>query len=227
MGPFETWPHRVPAELAATASSASGGVAEPLSVELPSASSPPVATWAPRSVSGPAPLAPEAVHAQAAPALPEPLPPPPPPAAPAPAPSGTAASTHETRLLPAVLVALVVSLAVAALWVAASVQIGQLLPELAIVVGVASGLVIRRSARRGGVAAAASAIVIALVAIAVGLGLAALAVHSAGQGVTLENGLQTFTSSLLPQLRDEIGVAGAALGVAGVLVAGLLTLRRG
>jgi hypothetical protein len=120
----------------------------------------------------------------------------------------------------------VVSLAVAALWVAAAVQTDALLPELAIVVGLAAGLVIRRSSRRGGVGAAISAIVVALVAIAVGLALAALAVHSADRGVTLQTGIQTFTSSLLPQLRDEVGAAGAALGVAGVLVAGLLTLRR-
>jgi len=195
---------------------------------MPSASPPAAASWAPATVSGPALGAPDVVHPAAFPERPEPLPPPaPPPTRPAPAPSGTAASTHETRLLPAVLVALVVSLAVAALWVAAAVQTDQVLPELAIVVGVASGLVIRRSARRGGFAAAISAVVIALVAIAVGLSLAALAVYSAGQGVTLETGLQTFTSSLLPQLRAEVGVTGAALGVAGVLVAGLLTPSAG
>ncbi len=228
---LDAWPQRgpdAPAALARAPAAAAVAPVVPPPVGMPPASPPVAASWAPRAVSGPAPGAPEAVHPAASPERAEPLPPPPPPpAAAAPSPSGAAASTHETRLLPAVLVALVVSLAVAALWAAAAVQTDQVLPELAIVVGVASGLVIRRSARRGGFAAAVSAIVIALVAIAVGLALAALAVHSAGQGVTLETGLQTYTSSLLPQLRDEVGAAGVALGVAGVLVAGLLTLRRG
>ena len=226
--PLEAWPPPVRSAGAATASPAAAPAAPP-SVGKPSASPPPAASWSTVTIPGPAPVAPDAVHTPASPEFPEPPPPPPPPppaAGPAASPSTTATSTHETRLLPAVLVALVVSLAVAALWVAAAVQTDQVLPELAIVVGVASGLVIRRSARRGGFGAALSAVVIALVAIAVGLALAALAIHSAGEGITLQTGLQTFTSSLLPQLRDEVGLTGAALGVAGVVVAGLLTLRR-
>ena len=228
VGPFEAWPLPVPDAPGAPlpAAAAAAPVVVP-PVGRPPGPPPAAAPWAGAADLGPPLVVREAVHPEASPERFEPLPPPPPlPAGPAPAALGTGSPTQQTGLLPAALVALVVSLAVAALWVAATVQTDLLLPELAIVVGVAAGLVIRRSARRGGFGAAISAIVIALVAIAVGLALAALAIHSAGEGVTLQTGLQTFTGSLLPQLRDEVGLTGVALGVAGVLVAGLLTTIR-
>jgi hypothetical protein len=121
--------------------------------------------------------------------------------------------------------ALLVAVVVASLWVAASVATDLDLGPLAIVVGATAGLVVRRSARAGGAGAAIAAVLVALVAIAVGIICAALAVYSASEGVTLLNALGRLNSASLPHVADEIGVLGAALGGAGVVLAPLLTLH--
>jgi hypothetical protein len=117
----------------------------------------------------------------------------------------------------------VVGLVVAALWVAAVLETGLLLPELAVVVGLASGLILRRAARRGGFGPAISAFVIALVAIAFGLFLAAL-VAGPGKGSSLQSALEHLDAALLSNIWKEIGETGAILGGAGVIVAALIAL---
>ena len=112
---------------------------------------------------------------------------------------------------------------VAALWVAAAVQTDLLLAELAVVVGLVSGLILRRAARRGGVGPAISAFVIALVAIAFGLFLAALAV-SIGKGSSLQSALEHLDSARLSDMWKDSGETGALLGGAGVIVAALVAL---
>jgi hypothetical protein len=118
----------------------------------------------------------------------------------------------------------VVGLVVAALWVAAALETRLLLGELAVVVGLASGLILRRAARRGGFGPAISAFVIALVAIAFGLFLAALAVYTTGKGSSLQSALEHLDAALLSQVWKEIGETGAVLGGAGVIVAALVAL---
>jgi hypothetical protein len=117
----------------------------------------------------------------------------------------------------------VVGLVVAALWVAAAVETYSLLGELAVVVGLASGLILRRAARRGGFGPAISAFVIALIAIAFGLFLAALAV-SIDKGSSLQSGLEHLDAALLSDIWKNIGETGALLGGAGVIVAAVVAL---
>jgi len=123
--------------------------------------------------------------------------------------------------------ALVVALIVAALWVAIALQTGLVLPELAVVVGIAAGLMVRRTPRVGGVVAALVAGAVALVAIAAGLLLASLAVYSSGHGVQFLTAVGQLSTSFLPHLENEAGVLGAALAVAGVVVAALVTVPGG
>jgi hypothetical protein len=97
-----------------------------------------------------------------------------------------------------------------------------MLAELAVVVGLASGLILRRAAGRGGIGPAISAFVIALVATALGTLLAALSVYSAGRGVSLQSAVEHLDTALLPHLWNEIGELGAVLGGAGVIVGTLV-----
>jgi hypothetical protein len=122
------------------------------------------------------------------------------------------------------LAGLVVGLVVAALWVVATVQTGLMLPELAVVVGLASAVIVRRAARQGGFGPAISAFVIALVAIPLGTLLTALSVYSAGRGVSLLSAVEHLDTALLPHLWKEISVAGAFFGGAGVVIAPLVAL---
>jgi small-conductance mechanosensitive channel len=118
----------------------------------------------------------------------------------------------------------VVGVVVAALWVAAAIATGLPLPPLAMVVGLVIGMVVHRSARAGSSGAAIAAGLVALVAIAVGMLFAALAVYSSGKGVSFLAALDLLDGSFLPHLWDEIGGFGAAFGVVGVVLAGLVTL---
>ena len=118
---------------------------------------------------------------------------------------------------------LVAGVVVAALWAAAAVSTHQLLAPLAIVVGAAAGMVVRRSARAGGLDAVLAAALVGLVAVGLGLLAAALAVYSNAQGVSFLTALGHLSSSLLSPLETQIGTQGAALGVAGVVIAGLVT----
>jgi ABC-type Fe3+-siderophore transport system permease subunit len=118
----------------------------------------------------------------------------------------------------------VVGLVIAALWVAAALETRHLLAELAVVVGLASGLILRGAARRGGVGPAISAFVIALVAVAFGLSLAALAVYTTSNGSSLQSALEHLDGALLSNIWKDIGETGAILGGAGVIIAALIAL---
>ena len=139
-------------------------------------------------------------------------------------PAAVIAPTHRPSLFLASLAGLVVGLVVAALWVAAALETSLLLAELAVVVGLASGLILRRAARRGGVGPAISAFVISLVAIAFGLSLAALAVYTNSKGSSLQSALEHLNTALLSDIWKQIGETGAILGGAGVIVAALIAL---
>ena len=136
------------------------------------------------------------------------------------------AGTRQPSLLVAAAVALVVGLAVAVLWVAGAVATGSYLAEIAIVVGALVGLVVRQWSRAGGLGPMLAATLVALVTIGAGMLFAALAVYSAGEHVSFATALGLLDRSFLPHLWDQIGALGAVLGVAGVVVAALLTLRR-
>jgi len=118
-----------------------------------------------------------------------------------------------------------VGLAVAVLWVAAALGTGLYLGEIAIVVGAAAGLVVRQWARASGPGPTVVATLVALVAIAPGMLFAALAVYSSANSVSFVNAVGLLDRSFLPQLWSEIGVLGAVLGAAGVVLAALVTLR--
>jgi hypothetical protein len=133
-------------------------------------------------------------------------------------------ASRPPSLLLASLAGLVVGLVVAALWVVATVQTGLMLPELAVVVGLASAVIVRRAARLGGFGPAISAFVIAVVAIALGTLLTALSVYSAGTGVSLQSAVAHLDTALLPHLWKEIGEAGVFFGGAGVVIAPLVAL---
>ena len=115
-------------------------------------------------------------------------------------------------------------LVIAALWVAAALETHYLLAELAVVVGLASGLILRGAARRGGVGPAISAFVIALVAIAFGMLLAALSVYTTSNGSSLQTAVEHLDTALLSHIWKEIGETGAILGGAGVIIAALIAL---
>src|ERR1019366_4660766 len=131
-------------------------------------------------------------------------------------------ASRRPSLLLASLAGLVVGLVVAALWVAATVHAGLTLAELAVVVGLAAGLILRRAAGRGGFGPAISAFLAAVVAIALGMSFAALAVYSAGKGVSLVSAVEHLDTALLPHIWNEIGETGAVLAAAGVVVAALI-----
>lgn len=201
VGPSGTWAPRSSSSLAAGAAGASGSALSP---------------WArPASGSG-----------AAAPAASPVLPTAPAGSGPGPISGAPTASTSARRpsLFLASLAGLVVGLVIAALWVAAALETRHLLAELAVVVGLASGLILRGAARRGGVGPAISAFVIALVAVAFGLSLAALAVYTTSNGSSLQSALEHLDGALLSNIWKDIGETGAILGGAGVIIAALIAL---
>ncbi len=107
-----------------------------------------------------------------------------------------------------------------ALWVVCAARTGMVLPELAVLVGCAAGLTFRRLGISGQRRAAVAAGLISLVAAAAGLVLAAVAVIAHTGNATFLTTLSGLNRSSLPGIWAQIGAAGAALGAAGVIVAG-------
>ena len=130
------------------------------------------------------------------------------------------------RILVGAAAALASGVVVAALWVAVSVATGLELAPLAVVVGAACGLAMRRWGRVAEPRAALSALLVAVVAIGLGLVFSALAAYSDGQHASFVDALGLLDSSFIPHLSAETGTLGAALGVAGALVAGLAVVIR-
>lgn len=227
-------------------SAAAAGAGAPSAPPVPSAPPTPVsapsppalpADWPPpASAGGPAPAWPPAPSSglPAAPATPHGPPPSPAPpplpdsavtAGPPPAVPSTVSGPSPPSLLVAAAIGLVVGLAVTVLWVAAALGTGLYLGEIAVVVGAAAGLVVRQWARASGPGPTVVATLVALVAIAPGMLFAALAVYSSANAVSFVNAVGLLDRSFLPQLWSEIGVLGAVLGAAGVVLAALVTLR--
>jgi hypothetical protein len=93
------------------------------------------------------------------------------------------------------------------------------LPELAIVVGGASGLTRGRLGGAGHLGAAVAAALVTLVAVAIGMILAAEAVISSAGSTSFVNAVTTINRSSLGPIWARTGLAGVALGAAGVVVA--------
>src|SRR5487761_1241564 len=122
---------------------------------------------------------------------------------------------------------LAAGLVAATLWVAAAALTGLALAPVAVVVGVAVGLVVRRVARARGGASVVTAAVVSLMAVGLGLLFAGLAAYSHAVGASFAAAVVLVDRSFLPHLWTETGMLGAALAVAGVVVAGMLTLPVG
>jgi len=132
-----------------------------------------------------------------------------------------ARSQSSSRLVVGTAAALLAGIVIAALWVAAVVATNLQLPYLAVVVGAACGLAARRWSRPGGIAALATALV-AVISIGLGMICVALALYAHDLGSTFISSLGQLGSSFISHLESETGELGAALGVAGVLLAVLV-----
>ena len=83
----------------------------------------------------------------------------------------------------------------------------------------------RGTPRAGGAGAAVAAGLVALVAIAAGLLFASLAIYRSAHGLqAFLNAVGGLDTSFSTHLEHEVGVLGAALGVAGVVIAVLVAL---
>src|SRR5487761_1496966 len=112
---------------------------------------------------------------------------------------------------------LAAGLVAATLWVAAAALTGLALAPVAVVVGVAVGLVVRRVARARGGASVVTAAVVSLMAVGLGLLFAGLAAYSHAVGASFAAAVVLVDRSFLPHLWTETGMLGAALVVAGML----------
>jgi hypothetical protein len=126
------------------------------------------------------------------------------------------------RALAAAAAALGVYIVLTALWVWCAAKTGMQLPALAIVVGCAAGLTLARLGGAGEIRAALAAALMTLVAAAAGMILTALAVISYAGNASFLTTVTAYNSSTLSRVWAQTGVAGAALGAVGVILAGVV-----